>query len=146
MTKKEGPDKLDLAAREAREHGLTYGKYMAVRETLNPAEHKSAAEYAAKWLRQKAARKDGPVITVQKATTRMGTGKRAIRIFDLWREGMHDAQIGEVLGIPKTTVYNWRNAMGIPGNWGRVPDKKWILVKLPDGAYHAERKGENQNG
>lgn len=149
MTKKEGPDKLDLAAKEARECGLSYGKYMQIKDDPNKvAELKINNSPRLKWTAamikaNEEARQDGPVIEVQEEKTPMGTGERALKLFALWEQGNGDKAIAQAMGMHYQSVFNWRRAMGLPANRGKAPAGQWTLVQLINGAYYAECKGGN---
>ena len=149
VNKKEEPDRLDLAAREARECGLSYGKYMQIKDcpekvAAAKAKHAPRLKWTAEMLKlNQAARQDGSVKTVRTEKYPMGTGERALKLFELWKQGNSDRTIGQKLGVHYQSVYRWRQAMGLPGNRGTESKKQWELTRLSNGAYYAECAGGN---
>ncbi len=148
VVKKTGPDKLQLYAREARECGLSYGKYMAIKDdpvkvAELKAKHSPRLKYTAEIIKaNEAAHQAGPVVTIQGGKIPMGTGDRAVKLFELWKAGNSDMAIAKKIGVHYQTVHRWRNSMGLPALWhGRKPEGNWKLVKLTNGAWYGEKEG-----
>lgn len=51
---------------------------------------------------------------------------RRARIAELHAQGLNDHQIAEAMGIPRTSVYDLRTALGLPRQTKAVPDQtRW---------------------
>ncbi len=51
-----------------------------------------------------------------------------LRAMELYREGVHDLEIAEALGVPKTRVTAWRQRMRLPGHYGRRKEEGERIV------------------
>lgn len=45
------------------------------------------------------------------------------RALELWEQGMTDADIGEIMGLHKMTIYNWRHRVGLGRSKKRPEDQ-----------------------
>ena len=46
------------------------------------------------------------------------------RIQAMYDDGLNDREIGDVLGLPKSYIYDWRHRRGLPANIVRIDEEK----------------------
>lgn len=101
--------------REAKEKGLTYGKYRA--STYDPSHPPQTVME--------------PIHHTQKKYSDQAA-------FQLWQEGKTDAEIAEALGVSRALIQRWRDTLELPSILRHPTDtKKYRLQQAKDGTYFA---------
>lgn len=98
--------------REATALGISYGKYVAMLyETMGTV-----------------------APPPKKKTNRKPRKFTDAEAFDLWQQGMTDAEIGKTLGVSRAYIQRWRDQLEIPStSKDRINTKKYRLSALKDG-------------
>lgn len=105
----------------ARSMGLTYGQYKAL--TYEPS-------------------KDHPVAQ-RKESPKRGKSYSEQQVFSLWQAGKTDAEIASAVGVSRTIIQRWRDALELPSTAkNHVDTKKYRLDHLQDGTLIAIKDDE----
>lgn len=105
----------------ARAMGISYGQYKAL--SYDPEKEQPAAK-----------RKENP-----KNRKRYSEH----RAFVLWQAGKTDAEIASVVGVSRTIIQRWRDALELPSTAKNTVDtKKYRLEHLQDGTLIAIKDDE----
>lgn len=109
---------LEEDVRASRAMNVTYGQYRAL--TYNPAKSQ--------------AKEPGTVASQpSKKRKRKYTDQE---LFDLWKQGKTDAEIGAAVGVSRAMIQKWRDNMELPsGMHCKIDRKKYQLVETPYGLY-----------
>lgn len=154
-------DGLALAAIAAKEAGISYGRYMAIKNDealLNKYRQEAAllrqdqAERMARYINYCA---DGPVMVsvgvpfgsdVPDFEAMSASDIKRIRIqktFELWKLGLSDAAIAVRLDVLSVTAQRYRRGLRLPTHWpNRKPTTGWVLEEI-DGEFIARKETEN---
>lgn len=105
----------------ARAMGISYGQYKAL--SYDPEKEQPAAK-----------RKESP---------KKGKSYSEQRVFSLWQAGKTDAEIASAVGVSRTIIQRWRDALELPSTAKNTVDtKKYRLEHLQDGTLIAIKDDE----